>query len=60
MSVTLAAVRVVLNTIIDPNTGASMGAAVKDPQIRIDGGRVLLQIVLVSSSTSTAGSSGIP
>ena len=46
MSVTLAAVRVVLNTIIDPNTGASMGAAVKDPQIRIDGGRVLLQIVL--------------
>ncbi len=46
MSVTLADVRSELNQIVDPNTGASLGAGIKDAQIQVDGGRVAVQVLL--------------
>ena len=46
MSLTLADVRSELNQIVDPNTGASLGAGIKDAQIQVDGGRVAVQVVL--------------
>ena len=46
MSVTLADVRSELNQIVDPNTGASLGAGIKDAQIQVKDGQVSVQIVL--------------
>ena len=46
MSVTLADVRSELNQIVDPNTGASLGAGIKDAQIQVKEGRVAVQVIL--------------
>lgn len=46
MSVSLADVRAVLETLIDPNTGKSIGSIVKDSQIQVAGNRVSMQVVL--------------
>ena len=46
MSVTLAEVREGLETIIDPNTGRSIGSTVKDSQIQLVGEYVSVQVVL--------------
>ena len=46
MSVTLADVRAVLENILDPNTGRSIGAVVKDSQIQLVGEYVSVQVVL--------------
>lgn len=46
MSVTLADVRAVLNSLTDPVTGLTISAVVKDSQIKLDGARVSVQVVL--------------
>ena len=46
MSVSLADVRAVLETLIDPNTGKSIGSIVKDSQIQVAGNRVSMQVAL--------------
>ena len=46
MSVTLADVRAVLASLTDPVTGLTISAVVKDSQIKLDGARVSLQVVL--------------
>jgi len=44
MSITIEQIRAALRTVQDPNTGLDLGAAVKDRDIRIDGGDVAVQI----------------
>jgi len=46
MSVTLADVRAVLESLIDPVTGLSVNALVKDNQIQLAGSRLSVQVVL--------------
>jgi len=46
MSITIEQIRAALRTVQDPNTGLDLGAAVKDRDIRIDGGGVAVRIEL--------------
>jgi ATP-binding protein involved in chromosome partitioning len=52
MSVTLAAVREGLETVIDPNTGRSIGSLVKDSQIQLVGEYVSVRVELGYPATS--------
>ena len=52
MSVTLAEVREGLETVIDPNTGRSIGSVVKDSQIQLVGEYVSVRVELGYPVTS--------
>jgi len=54
MSVALVDVRAVLNQVIDPVAGVTLGSAVKDSQIQIVDGRVSIQVVLGYPAASRA------
>ena len=55
MSVTLAEVREVLERMIDPNTGRSLGAGLKDSQIQLVGEYVSVKVELGYPAASQLG-----